>query len=148
APCDAPRADRRTPSRRPLDRCRHARGSRRAGAALPHAARRALSYVHSCGCRHAPHVRSTHRLRVQLPSHAVSDGPLRARPDDGEENTMRVLPVVAMVAWLWAGLALAAPSRASVDSAAAFARAPDQAIDETYTRLIGEFTTDPTLNSP
>lgn len=61
---------------------------------------------------------------------------------------MRVLPVVAMVAWLWAGLALAAPSRASVDSAAAFARAPDQAIDETYTRLIGEFTTDPTLNSP
>lgn len=39
-------------------------------------------------------------------------------------------------------------SRAAQDAAASYARAPDQPMNEVYTRQIGEFTTDPALNSP
>ena len=62
---------------------------------------------------------------------------------------MRVLPGWSMVGVLLAGSAMAqAPQRGSVEVPAVYARAEGQAVDETYTRLIAKFTTDPTLNSP
>ncbi len=62
---------------------------------------------------------------------------------------MRVWPGWSMVGVLLAGSAMAqAPQRGSVEVPAAYARAEGQAVDETYTRLIAKFTTDPTLNSP
>ncbi|HET6629917.1 MAG TPA: M14 family zinc carboxypeptidase [Woeseiaceae bacterium] len=66
----------------------------------------------------------------------------------GLRRTLAVLLCVSGAAGIAGGEAMAQTMPAPLGELAAYARAPGQPIDETYTEKIGEFTTDPAFNSP